>query len=154
MPARELYIRVQGVSSPRSCDPNVKDGWVDAFIRYGMSLSETGLSRLMTPAPKKDPVTNSNAVTSGVSCLTYGVTDERTFSVEMHITACTRREFIEKYGRLCNEVLSVGLFELKTRYLPDVYHLIYKDCTQFDEYDMRAAKYQLTLLEPHPEIRT
>ena len=41
--------------------------WEDAYNVYGLSLSETGLSRLMTPAPNKSAVTNKNVISHGAS---------------------------------------------------------------------------------------
>ena len=37
----------------------------DAYTTWGLSLEETGLSKLMTPAPHKEPVQNKNMAMNG-----------------------------------------------------------------------------------------
>ena len=143
MPAGELFIKKKG------------GDWEDAYNVYGLSLSETGLSRLMTPAPNKSAVTNKNVISHGASVVqdTF-YKDVRQVSLEVHITARTKQQFFERYAAFC-AVLDLGYIRLYTKYQPNVvYHFLYVDCTQFAEYQREMAKFTLTLEEPHPEVRT
>ena len=67
--------------------------WVDAYTEYGLSFEDEGLSRIMTPAPHKEPVQNKNMAMHGTS-IEGGVNykDVRTLSIPMHITAPTRTD--------------------------------------------------------------
>ena len=131
-------------------------GWADAYTTWGLSLSQTGLSRLMTPAPNKSAVTNKNIISHGASVVQNTFyKDVRQISLEVHITAPTIEDFMERYAAFCAQVLDAGYIRMKTSYQPDVvYHFLYLDCTQFAEYGRRMAKFTLTLEEPHPEVRT
>ena len=131
--------------------------WVDAWERYGIGLEDGALSNLIAPAPHKKPTSNSNALVSGISCLveTLGMKDSRSVSLEIHLCASGRSEFLSKFSLFCSEVLDCGYFMLKTSYIPGtVYHMIYQDCQPFQEYNLRMAKFTLSLLEPHPEIHS
>ena len=145
MPHGELHIKTASIN-----------GWVDAFDTWGLSLSETGLSRLMTPAPNKSAVTNKNIISHGASVVQNTFyKDVRQISLEVHITAPTKEDFMDRYAAFCAQVLDAGYIRMKTKYQTGVvYHFLYLDCTQFAEYGRRMAKFTLTLEEPHPEVRT
>ena len=132
------------------------NGWVDAYDTWGLSLSQTGLSRLMTPAPNKSAVTNKNIISHGASVVQNTFyKDVRQVSLEVHITARTKDVFMQRYASFCSQVLDAGYILIKTSYQPnEVYHFLYLDCTQFSEFLREMAKFTLTLEEPHPEIRT
>ena len=40
---------------------------MDAFVTYGVSLESEGMSKLMTPAPHKEPVQNKNLAMNGTA---------------------------------------------------------------------------------------
>lgn len=137
-------------------DQDTNGLWADAYERYGLSLEGGTLSRLMTPPPRKSPVKISMQTEHGVHALrdTVGYVDERTLSLEMHITARGRDEFMARYGLFCQEILGDnGYFLLRTRYMDDVLHLLYMECTGFTSFGLQMAKFTLNVLEPHPEIR-
>ena len=132
-------------------------GWVDAYERYGVGLEDGSLSNLIAPAPCKKPTSNSNALKDGMACLeeSIGKKESKSVSLEMHLCAKNRSEFIEKFSLFCTEVLDKGYFKLKTCYFPDiVYHMIYQDCQPFQQWNQRMAKFTLSLIEPHPEIHS
>lgn len=132
------------------------NGWADAQSRYGMGLEEGALAKLMTPAPNKKPTGNSNVVTNGVAYLgsTIGVKDERTLSIEVHVIAETEANFLSLYSLICSEILDCGYIQVKTKYQTNtVYHLIYQDCQQYSQFNMKKAKMTLSFIEPHPEYR-
>ncbi|MGX8695470.1 MAG: hypothetical protein ACSW8D_03710, partial [Prevotella sp.] len=60
----------------------------DAYTYWGLSLEETGLSKLMTPAPHKEPVQNKNMAMNGTMIVgAVNLKDVRTVSLPVHITA-------------------------------------------------------------------
>jgi len=169
MPHGELYIRTKRTITAHNnaqalhtgmADLTVNNatykGWVDAYDRYGLSLEDGALGKLMAPAPNKKPVGNNNVMINGVAYLggTIGVKDERSLSLDVHIMAASKPAFLSQYGLLCSEVLDAGYIQVRTSYQPDViYHLIYQDCQQYSQYARSMAKFTLAFIEPHPEYR-
>lgn len=68
----ELYIKING-------------NWVDTWTEYGLSMEDTGLSALMTPAPHKEPIQNKNMAMNG-TCIVGPVTlkDVRQLSLPVY----------------------------------------------------------------------
>lgn len=129
--------------------------WKDAFDHYGLSLSEQGLSQLMTPSPNKQGVTNKNIVSDGESYVqgTF-YKDVRQVSLDMHMSAPSREVFLLRYGKFCEEVLDVGYFKIKTIYQPGVaYYFKYVSCNQYTEFHQQLAKFTLSVEEPNPTNR-
>ena len=135
--------------------PKDSSTWIDVHNRYGMSLSDGSLSRLMTPAPNKEPIKNANAVTDGSSVVGgIGVKAERTVNLEVHFTAPDQTTFLQRYAAFCSDILDVGAFDLRTSVQTGVvYHFIYLDCTQFSQFHLELAKFTLSLVEPRPDVR-
>lgn len=130
-------------------------GWVDAYLRYGMSLEDGARSKLMTPAPAKSPTSASSILQDGVAFEggSIGKANRHDFSFDVHITAPDEATFIERYTRLCEEVLEDQYFQLRISARPTkVRHLLYDGCEPFQEYNLEMAKFTLSVIEPHPEI--
>ena len=129
--------------------------WVDAYDTYGVSLETEGMSKLMTPAPHKEPVQNKNLAMNGTIVGGVGYKDVKTLSLPMHLTAPTREDFLTRYALFCTEILDPGWIHIRTKYQRGVvYHFRYVDCQPFSEYNMKLAKYTLSLEEPNPTNRT
>ncbi len=145
MVANTLWFRVPGGT------------WVDAYTRYGISLDDTAMSKLMTPAPNKDVLENKSDLEHGkrVNRSSDGVKkDERNVSIILNLTASTKAQFLTKYGLFCTEILDKGFFDIKTAYQDGVvYRMTYLDCTQFSEFVFGIGKYTLSLNEPDPTNR-
>ena len=160
MPKGELYLKTGKTTSPESTDPNVTGGWVDAYEQYGLSLEDGALSKLIAPAPNKNPVSNTNALTNGVAYLgsSVGVKDGRTLSLDAHICAGTKTEFWNKYSDFCDKILDHARGDhIMLKHACDherVHHLVYQSCEPFSQFRMEMAKFTMVLLEPHPEIVT
>ena len=160
MPKGELYLKTGKTTSPASTDANVTGGWVDAYEQYGLSLEDGALSKLIAPAPNKNPVSNTNALTSGVAYLggSVGVKNERTLSLDAHICAGTKAEFWSKYAAFCNEILDHARGDhIRLKHADDhnrVHHLVYQSCEPFSQFRMEMAKFTLVVKEPHPELVT
>lgn len=166
MPKGELFIRskrtIQAGSGTGIIDAGTEDrpswvedtGWVDAFVRYGMSLEPGGLSALMRPPTMKQPTGASLAGVNGVAYdgETIGKYDERTLGIDMHIVAASKAQYKERYDLMCDEVLSCGYFQLRVNGCDKFFHFIYQDCQTFDQFNREQAKFTISVLEPHPEI--
>ena len=126
----------------------------DAYDTWGMSLSDTALSALMTPAPAKAYITNRSRTQDGTRIIAQDPkVDERTVTLQMHITAANVTQFFARYNALL-EVLKAGEIEIWTALNPtECYRMYYQSCTQFSEYHRRLAKFSLRLLEPDPTDR-
>ena len=168
MPAGELYIKHHSgmtgiVNAARFSYSNGtftqsnSGQWIDTFIQWGVSLSETALSALMAPAPNKAPIENKSRREHGKSVLTESTLvkkDERELSLEMHITANSINNFWSKYDHFCDNVLDYGFLELINGHRPTkVFRLTYENCTQFSEFMEHMAKFSLRVNEPNPKDR-
>lgn len=119
-------------------------------------MNDTALSALMTPAPIKTLVENSNRMQHGKRVLVSNVRqDARELTVTFNLTARTADEFIKRYSAFCNDVLMAGKIDIQTVYQPDLeYHCIYVSCSQFSQYQQGIGMFVLKLVEPNPSFRT
>ncbi len=131
-------------------------GWVDAYLRYGLSLESGARSKLMTPMPMKTPTNASEPTVDGVafSAETIGKSDKSEFSFDIHIVAPNEETFLRRYELFCTEILRGQYFQLKHgKRLGEVRHFLYDGCEPFKEFRLEMAKFTLAVKEPHPEIR-
>ena len=151
----ELFIKLQENITP--VNGALEDGWVDAYLQWGVSFTDVSLSTLMTPAPNKAAIENKSRAQDGKRIVLgkqYVKKDERDVSLEMRIWANDKTDFWDKYNRFCSEVLDYGYVEMKTSYAIDkIFRMSYLDCTQFSEFIQEAAKFVLRLNEPDPTNR-
>lgn len=126
----------------------------DAKSTWGISLSDGGLSALMTPPPNKAYVSNKSRLENGSRTITSNARiDERQINIPFHILARNKADFYAKYADFCKE-LQKGLLEIETVYQPGVkYKLVYQSCNQFGEYQQNMAKFTLRCTEPNPDNR-
>lgn len=128
--------------------------WKDAYTQWGLSLEDEGLSRLITPRPHKQPVTNKNVTAAGAHVIsaTVGYEDERTISLPMHITAPDKATFWSRYRNFCS-VLGAGTVRLRSNYYKDgngnpiSFTLIYQDVQNFTEFIQEMAKFDVVFYE-------
>lgn len=121
----------------------------DAYTEWGLSLEDEGLSRLMTPRPHKQPVTNKNVTANGAFVIqqTTGKVDERTISLPMHITAPNRETFWSLYYAFCSQVLNGGTVTLKSTYMNETFTLTYQDVQNFTEFMQQMCKFDVVFYE-------
>lgn len=154
MPHGELFIKTHKIVTGRGTD-----GYIDAYARYGLSLENGAMSKLLVEPGNKEPAGNSNAITPGVSCIgnTIGVKNERNISLEAHICASSELQFIARLELFNEEVLRLDRGEfirIKTRHYPHrVFRVLYQDFQQFTTFNMEMAMFAWMLKEPHPELR-
>ncbi len=140
----------------------------DAYAEWGVSLTDGGLSALMTPAGNKEYISSKSRLEHGKRVITDNArVDEREVLLPVHITAPTREAFFQRYAAFC-AVLEAGSLEIYTRYQATVtgsganevvsptvvYRLKYLSCQQFREYGQRVAKFILRVSEPNPNDRS
>lgn len=127
----------------------------DAKLEWGLSLSDGGLSALMTPPPNKAYVSNKSRLEHGARTISDNAKmDERSITIPFHIIAKSKAEFYAKYESFCEE-LAKGTLDIEIVYQPNkVYHLLYNSCSQFGEYSQEMAKFSLKVTEPNPSNRT
>ena len=123
----------------------------DAYNTWGISMDDTALSALMTPAPSKAFIENKSRLEHGKRVITSSPKkDERSLTLQINLTAATKEEFFARYESFCEE-LSTGVLEIKTKYQPTViYRTIYSSCQQFSQFMQGIGKFVLKLNEPNP----
>ncbi len=156
----ELFIKSHTGISPINGSAVTIDGetWIDTYLQWGLSFSDTALSSLFTPAANKAVVENKSRIQNGKQIIrdsSYVKKDERDVSLEMHITARTKAAFWDNYNRFISEVLDYGFMDIKSTYRQDlVFRMTYISCTQFSEFIQEMAKFTLKLNEPDPTNRS
>lgn len=131
--------------------------------KWGVSFTDSSVTALMTPAPKKEYIKNKSPLKHGTQVLTSNSaipkTDERTVQLTFFLKAPTLASFLMKYRAFVNELkkgainLTMHIWENKT-YFKETYHLIYQSCNQYSEFNGHLAKFVIKLSEPNPENRT
>lgn len=126
----------------------------DAYTTWGISLDDTALSALMTPAPIKDLIENKSRLEHGKRVITTNPKiDERTLTLQMNLSAPSRYIFFTRYYSFCAE-LETGVLNINTMYQPNImYRTIYLSCQQFSQFMQGIGKYVLKLNEPNPYNR-
>lgn len=127
----------------------------DAYIEWGISMDDTALSTLMTPAPKKEFVENKSRLEHGKRVVAANPKiDERSLTFQVHLTASNPVQFFSRYQSFCEE-LATGVLDIKTKYQPNViYRTTYQSCSQFSQFMQGIGKFVLKLNEPNPANRT
>lgn len=128
---------------------------VDAYMRWGVSLSDTALSALMTPSSNKAYITNKSRLEHGTRVILNDIkVDERSVSISINLTAKDEQDFFNKYNLFCKEVLAGGKIDIKTKYQKGVeYHMVYESCSQFSQFMRGIGKFTLKLTEYNPNNR-
>ena len=127
----------------------------DAYTTWGISMDETSLSALMTPAPNKELIENKSRLEHGKRVVSANhKKDERNFTLQINLTAPDKDTFFARYDSFCGE-LTTGVLEIKTKYQPNVvYKTIYLSCSQFGQFMQGIGKFVLKLNEPNPNNRS
>nr|DAK34456.1 MAG TPA: hypothetical protein [Caudoviricetes sp.] len=126
----------------------------DAYAAWGISMDDTSLSALMTPAPNKGLTENKSRLEHGKQIISSNPKkDERNLILQLNLTAPDRDTFFSRYDSFCNE-LDTGVLEIRTKYQPTVvYRTIYQSCQQFSQFMQGIGKFALKLNEPNPKNR-
>lgn len=137
MPKGELYINDK-----------------DAYTEWGISMSDTALSALLTPPALKAFPENNNRLQHGKQVAVVNPRwESRDLTLTFNLTASSEREFFDRYARFCDEVLSKGKLFIRTRYqLLTQYACLYVSCQQFTQFSRGMAMFVLKLMEPNPDL--
>lgn len=128
----------------------------DAYTEWGISLDSTSLSALMTPASKKEWITNEVRTENGVRYVTgiIPMNKQRDITLTFNLTASDETDFHTKYAAFCTDVLEGGLLNIQTSFQPNVvYRCVYEQCSQFTQFRQQMAFFTLKLVEPNPNNR-
>lgn len=130
--------------------------------RWGVFFSETSVTNLMTPPPKKAYIKNKSALSHGTQVLSDSgnnpKTDERDVQLTFGLHATSLAKFFMQYRSFVTELkkgaidLTVHVWEGST-YIKETYYLKYVSCNQYAEYNGRLAKFVIKFNEPNPENR-
>lgn len=129
----------------------------DAFTEYGIILANNSLSALMTPAPLKEWVSNEVRTENGTR---YLLSDppkraQRDVTITFQLVAQTEEQFHTRYEKFCNEVLALGIVNIRSKWQPNIeYHFVYENCSQFTQFLLGIATFGLKLIEPDPTDRS
>lgn len=141
MPAGQLYINGTGDSH-------------DAYLQYGVSLSDTAIANLMAPPSMKEDIVNESRLEHGTRHTSVGnKMQQRELSLPVHLVAKSQSDYLTKYAAFLAVLQGVSL-TLRTSFQPGVvYRVRYVSCTQFTQYINGMAKLMLRLVEPNPSNR-
>lgn len=128
---------------------------LDAYEKWGVSLSDTALSALMTPSPQKKFISSKSRLKDGKSIVVNNPkVDERSVSIAIHLIARNEAEFFSNYEKFCNDVLAKGYLTIETKFQQGViYKMEYESCSQFSQFMRGIAKFTLKMTEPNPNNR-
>lgn len=128
----------------------------DAFKTWGISLSDTSLSALMTPPPNKEYIENESRLEHGKRILNVNPkVADRQVTLFFNLLASSEMEFFTLYDKFCKDVLQTGDLEIITSFQSDVkYRMKYVSCNQFTQFMRGMAKFSLKLIEPDPTNRS
>ena len=126
----------------------------DAYTTWGISLSDTAISALLTPPSLKERITNESRLEHGQRVLNDSPRKaHREVTLDMHMTAKSKAEFLTRYAAFC-EVLAAGQVNIVISQQPNViYKMLYVSCTQYSEFHIKLAKFSLKLIEPNTNDR-
>jgi hypothetical protein len=128
---------------------------IDAYTEWGVTLTDSGLTALMTPTGMKTPVENSSTLQHGKRPFLTGLKqDSRTVSLPINLTAPDKATFFARYASFC-ATLATGVLDIESSYQPGViYHTYYQSCSQFSEFAQEMASFTLKLTEYDPSNRS
>lgn len=126
----------------------------EAYGTWGVSLDESSLSELMTPPANKAFIENQSRLQHGKQVIVANPKlESRNLTLQVHLTAATEKEFLDRYDKFCKE-LATGKLSIQTKYQPQVmYRTVYVSCSQFSQFMRGIAKFSLKLTEPDPSDR-
>lgn len=123
---------------------------------YGIIMGNGCYAALICPPPAKDYVVSESRCEHGKRYMaSSSKMNERTIQMQLYIKARSRSDMYTKLTRFSAEILESGAIKVTTRYQSNVaYNCIYKSCSQLSEFNGRAGKFLLQLVEPDPSNRS
>lgn len=131
----------------------------DTYETWGVYLAEKSVEEFLSFPPLKDYIENNSSIENGVQVLTskdaMPKVDAKTFNLVINISASSHADFVSKLSSF-KAMLMSGVLNIQIpEHTSDVFHCLYRSCTQFSNYDgKRVAQCALRLYEPNPANRT
>lgn len=109
----------------------------------------------MCPPPMKDYIEDESRLEHGKRVITEGAkVAGREVTLTLSLFAGDETAFYSHLNAFCTELEKATLdIELECQ-AGTIYKCIYKQCSQFTQYNGRLAKFSLKLEEPNPKDRT
>lgn len=128
----------------------------DAYLFWGVTLSDSAINALRTPAPMKENVSNKSRLENGKRVI-YGSdtarVDERDLTLAIYIRASDQAQFDSRFESFIEE-LQKGRIEIEIAERSNiVYRCDYLSASQFSQFNGRLGKLTLKLNEPNPKDR-
>lgn len=130
--------------------------------KWGVSFTDSSITALMTPAPKKEYIKNKSPLKHGAQVLNNSnatpKTDERTVQLTFFMKAPTLAQFFMRYRAFVNELkkgtarVTIHVWDDNT-FFKETYKLNYRSCSQYSEFNGRLAKFVIKFEEANPEDR-
>lgn len=127
----------------------------DALTTFGVTLSDGGMSVLMTPAQSKELIENESRMLNGKEIVDIpNLISDRDISLPLNVYASDYTQFYSRIQALIEELLK-GKATFNTTYMPAVkYRLTYISCTSLSQLRGEIGKIILKLNEPDPTDRS
>lgn len=126
-----------------------------ALSDFGAILLNGGYGELLLPPPVKEYVTNDDPMKDGTQVDTTHVPrmQERELTLHFLLRGETREEFLAHRQAFLSELYK-GFVDLYVPDLSSTFHLLYRSCTQYDNYRLCGCKLAIQFKEPNPKNRT
>lgn len=129
----------------------------EARTEWGIVANTRLVASLLSPPQPKDPIQSTSRLEHGTRTVIPEGTirlSARELTLEVGMTAPTYADFLARYADFIDE-LTGGWLRIETDFIPGaVFKCRYVSCTQFTNYNGRAAKFILRLEEPNPADRS
>lgn len=120
----------------------------------GVTMLAGSYQALLAPTALKDFVENDDPLKNGVEVIVQNpVLKERDVTLTFLVKGSDEPSFFQNYNRFIAELYK-GNVEL---YIPDLgqyYRLLYRNSTQYENYQLNACKMAVKFREPNPANRS
>lgn len=127
---------------------------VDAFSSWGVRLVDESYDNLLTPAPRKEPLTYESSDSNGKQVEPSPYRSDRTVTLDFDISCSSKDDYLTKFNAFItaidNGVVAVKVPDLKT-----IYNLIVESYLPLlSGTGLRNGKLSVRFNEPNPVNRT
>lgn len=134
----------------------IDNRFYDARATWGLSLSDGGVSTLLSMPSVKERISNASRLENGKRIVDAPVQfDSREITLAMHIIAPNFNTFLTNYRDFVRKIALTQEPILLTYVIYGValrFRLRYKSCTQFGVYDGTLAKFAVRFDEEKPNL--
>lgn len=122
--------------------------------QFGAILLNGGYGNLLLPAPVKDYVTNDDPLKNGTQVDTTHIPSikERDVTLTFLLRGDSVEDFMAKRQAFLAELYK-GFVVLNVPDLGQTFHLLFRSCTQYENYRISGCKLAVQFNEPDPTNR-